>query len=286
MLSCMINGIQSITKLDKGTSFNTEDILYPLTTDIRNNIVTTVADVNSENSRLTTKVITISSRNSNTTDRMNTAFKETTKIPLSTIEPVQATKGLVNNNTVVGDRPFETITKSQANIFGNNVINSVETDVSVPNENTVSDATTYPSTNPMNNILTTRSNSITFQTIISANNVVKSVETDVSVLVEHIVNGTITTSTPRNNRLTKQKATTTRNSSIETVIMSPTNMPENKVAKSKEPGVLLHVEDTATVSTGTTSNQMNKNRTKTTTLSNPSIEMVNCDLLRKFRCVA
>jgi hypothetical protein len=86
-------------------------------------------------------------------------LKEITKIPLSTIEPVQATKGLVNNNTVVGDRPFETIAKSQANIFGNNVINSVETDVSVPNENTVNDATAYPSTNPMNNILTTRSNS-------------------------------------------------------------------------------------------------------------------------------
>ena len=286
MLSCMINGIQSITKLDKGTSFNTEDIIYPLTTDIRNNIVSTVADVNSENSRLTTNVITISSRNSNTTDRMNTAFKEITKIHLSTIEPVQATKGLVNNNTVVGDRPFETIAKSQANIFGNNVINSVETDVSVPNENTVNDATAYPSANPMNNILTTRSNSIAFQTIISANNIVKSVETDVSVLVEHIANVTITTSTPQNNRLTKQKATTTRKSSIETVIMSPTNMPENKVAKSKETDVLLHVEDTASVSTGTTSNQMNKNRTKTTTLSNPSIEMVHCDLLRKFRFVA
>ena len=282
MLSCMINGIKSMTKLDKGTSFNTEDIIYPLTTDIRNNIVTTVADVNSENSRLTTKVITISSRNSNTTDRMNTAFKETIKTPLSTIEPVQATKGLVNNNTVVGDRSFETITKSQANIFGNNVINSVETDVSVP---TVNDATTYPSTNQVNNILTTRSNSITFQTTISANKIFKSVETDVSVLVEHIVNVTITSSTPQNNRLTKQKATT-KNSSIETVIMSPTNMPANKVAKSKETDVLIHVEDTATVSTATTSNPMNNNLTKTTTLSNPSIEMVNCDLLRKFRCVA
>jgi hypothetical protein len=88
------------------------------------------------------------------------------------------------------------VSQSQANIFGNNVINSVETDVSVPNENTVNDATAYPSANPMNNILTTRSNSIAFQTIISANNIVKSVETDVSVLVEHIANVTITTSTP------------------------------------------------------------------------------------------
>lgn len=271
----MINGIH-MTKLDNGTTatsnkhfklhtsrLNIEDILYPLRKDIRNKIVTTVANINSESPRSTT---TIPIRNSNTSDSVHvtaTSFKGSTKTVLST-EPVLTTKRII----AFEERTFETIINSQRNIFSNKVPNSLETDVSVLMEEETAMVSAATTSTPIFNSLTTtttRSNtsketSMTSQTNISVNKGVKSMETDVPVLAEYTANVRTMTTNPVNNSVTK----------------NTTN----------ETGVPLHVEDTAYVSTTTISNSMNKNLTKTTTSSNPLIEMVNCDLLRKFRCVA
>lgn len=268
----MINGIHT-TKLDNGTTatsnkhfklhtsrLNIEDILYPLRKDIRNKIVTTVANINSESPRSTT---TIPIRNSNTNDSVHvtaTSFKGSTK----RMPPVLITKRI----TAFEERTFETIINSQRNIFSNKVPNSLETDVSVLMEEETAMVSAATTSTPIFNSLTkttTRSNtsketSMTSQTNISVNKGVKSMETDVPILAEYTANVTTMTTNPVNNSVTK----------------NTTN----------ETGVPLHVEDTAAVSTTTISNSMNKNLTKTTTSSNPLIEMVNCDLLRKFRCVA
>lgn len=298
VLSGMINGIKPMSELDNATTttstqnfkherftLNIEHSLYSLITDVRNDIVTTVANINSESSRFTT---TIPGINYNTTDNMNvtdTTFKGSTKTILPT-EHVLATKGIENDYIAVEGRSVETMSKTRTHISVNTANSAKETGVPLLIEHTTN-AIAATTSSPINNSITntTRTSSIkaviTSQTNIFENKEVKSEEIDVHVLVEYTANVTTPTSIPLDNILTK----ITKNSSMETDIMSPTDMPANKVVKSKETDVLLEVEDTSTVSTATTSNSMNKNLPKTTMPNNPSIEMENCELLRLFRCV-
>jgi len=287
----MTNGIKPMTKLDNGTSLKTEDIVYPLTTNIRNKIVTTI---NSENSKFTP---TIPSGNYNTTDSLHvtgTIVKGSTKTSLSTTEPVLATHVIIHNNIVVEDHTLENILKSRTNESLNEVTNSVETDVSLMMENI---DTTKKSSTPLNNGLTkttTGSNPsketfMTSQANISANKVAKSVvidipETNVSLLMEDTTNiKTTNTPNPSNNRLTKS---TTSNSSIETFIASEeNNMSTNKITNSVKTGFPVIIKGTTNVTTTNTSNSPHKSLSKSPMTSTPSIEIVNCDLLRKFRCV-